>query len=215
VDDYRYEVVEIFDSLEGEGSWMGRHSAFVRLHGCNLRCAWCDSTYAHEEVFKGEHLTAGEIVERVRALEVGFVTLTGGEPFLCEQLPQLADALIQAGLSVKIETNGTRYQAAMAALKPKSLFIACSPKPPEYAVHPRLIEQVRELRFVVDSELRVMDLLRPPFYEAYRRGVPFVLQLQAGEAGSLARAKILQKKLFLLGYEARILPQMHKLLGID
>ncbi|MGE4295975.1 MAG: 7-carboxy-7-deazaguanine synthase QueE [Campylobacterales bacterium] len=209
-----FPVVEIFASLEGEGSWMGRQSAFVRLFGCNLRCDWCDTKESYGPGGRCEELALETIVDRIRMLEVGFVTLTGGEPFLQEQLPALCAALIEAGFRVKIETNGTLWQPGMDSLPAGSVFIACSPKPEEYAVHPRIAEQVNELKFVVDERLRVMDVLREPFYEAYKRGVPFVLQLENNDPGSLERALIIQKKLFLLGYEARVLPQLHKLLSI-
>ena len=209
-----YPVVEIFASLEGEGSWMGRQSAFIRLFGCNLRCDWCDTTHAYEPAGRCEEMSLETILERVRELEVGFVTLTGGEPFVQEQLPALCAALAESGYRVKIETNGTLWQPGMDSLPAGSVHIACSPKPEAYAVHPRIAESVNELKFVVDEHLRVMDLLRDPFYEAYKRGVPFILQLESGDKGSLERALIIQKKLFLLGYEARVLPQMHKLLSI-
>lgn len=209
-----YPVVEIFASLEGEGGWMGRQSAFIRLFGCNLRCDWCDTTHAYEPAGQCEEMSLETIVQRVRELEVGFVTLTGGEPFVQERLPALCAALGEAGLRIKIETNGTLWQPGMDSLPAGSVFIACSPKPDEYNVHPRIAESLNELKFVVDERLRVMDLLRDPFYEAYKRGVPFILQLQSNDPGSLERALIIQKKLFLLGYEARVLPQMHKLLFI-
>lgn len=193
---------------------MGRQSAFIRLFGCNLRCGWCDTTHAYAPGSVCEEMALETILDRVRELEVGFVTITGGEPFLQEHLPALCAALGEQGLRVKIETNGTLWQPGMDSLAADSVFITCSPKPDEYAVHPRIAESLNELKFVVDENLRVMDLLRDPFYEAYRRGVPFILQLEANDPGSLERALIIQKKLFLLGYEARVLPQLHKLLFI-
>ena len=42
------KVSEIFKSIEGEGIRMGQAAVFVRLHGCNLRCSYCDSMYAVE-----------------------------------------------------------------------------------------------------------------------------------------------------------------------
>ncbi len=214
MDGYRFEVVEIFDSLEGEGSWMGRHSAFVRLYGCNLRCTWCDSTHAYEKRFSGESLTADAIVDRVRDRAVSSVTITGGEPFLCEALPALVAALTQAALEVKIETNGTLWQPELAHHITPQLFIACSPKPPEYRVDERLMAHVSELRFVADGQLKSEAIWQEPFIEAYKRGVPVVLQLQSGAPESLSRAQELQRELFEHGMSVRVLPQMHKLLQI-
>ena len=104
------KVCEIFKSIEGEGIRMGQAAVFVRLHGCNLRCSYCDSMYAVEE-FDFKQMNVGEVFEVVDAYRresgVHCVTLTGGEPLIHEGVADLLRTLSVAGFEVNIETNGT------------------------------------------------------------------------------------------------------------
>jgi 7-carboxy-7-deazaguanine synthase len=84
----------------------------VRLTGCNLRCTWCDTAYAF---YGGTKHTLDEIVEKVRALagdgsdRVSLVEITGGEPLLQPETPELAQKLLAENYSVMIETSGERF----------------------------------------------------------------------------------------------------------
>lgn len=96
-------VTEIFHSLQGETSMAGIPFAFVRLTGCNLRCTYCDSTYA----FKGgQRMRISEIMDVIRPYGVKHVLLTGGEPLLQRQTPELSRTLAEAGYQVSVETHG-------------------------------------------------------------------------------------------------------------
>jgi 7-carboxy-7-deazaguanine synthase len=105
-------VTEIFHSLQGETSLSGLPFAFVRLTGCNLRCAYCDSAYAFHG---GRKMSGDEIVEAVRAFGVRHVLLTGGEPLLQRPVPELARRLRAEGFDVSIETHGEVSIEAVAA----------------------------------------------------------------------------------------------------
>jgi len=96
-------ITEIFHSLQGETSLSGLRFAFIRLTGCNLRCTYCDSTYA----FKGgKRMTISEVLNEIRPYQVKHVLLTGGEPLLQRQTPELLRALKKEGYEVSIETHG-------------------------------------------------------------------------------------------------------------
>jgi len=96
-------VSEIYVSLQGESTHQGLLCAFVRLTGCNLRCSWCDSAFAFEG---GRRMAAGDIVAEVRGLGVPRVEITGGEPLLQAGVYPLMRALLDAGLTVLLETSG-------------------------------------------------------------------------------------------------------------
>ncbi|GAB4232162.1 MAG: radical SAM protein [Deltaproteobacteria bacterium] len=98
------KVSEIFASIQGETSFSGYPFAFVRLTGCNLRCRYCDTTYAYES---GEEFPLEEVVSRVTAFGLTRACVTGGEPLLQEEAPALVSALLVRGQEVLVETNGT------------------------------------------------------------------------------------------------------------
>jgi 7-carboxy-7-deazaguanine synthase len=96
-------ITEIFLSLQGESSTVGLPTVFVRLTGCPLRCAYCDTTYA----FKGgENRNIDAIVDEVLSFGVQHVTVTGGEPLAQKRCINLLRVLCDKGLSVSLETSG-------------------------------------------------------------------------------------------------------------
>ncbi len=106
------KVVEIFNSIEGEGKRAGLPCTFIRLYGCNLKCSYCDSRYACEGGDYTE-MSIGEIVKQVKNFGCPNITLTGGEPLLHyetnELLRRLADLTRLTGIhyQINVETNGS------------------------------------------------------------------------------------------------------------
>ncbi|WP_236568029.1 7-carboxy-7-deazaguanine synthase QueE [Nocardiopsis sp. FR6] len=107
-------VSEVFGpTVQGEGPSCGRRAVFVRLADCNLACSWCDTPYSwkwdeyvrREETYR---CSAEEVLDRARSSGVGLVVVTGGEPLLQKSLEPLVAVLVDAGLDVEVETNGTR-----------------------------------------------------------------------------------------------------------
>ena len=107
------KVVEIFNSIEGEGIRAGLPVTFIRLYGCNLRCSYCDTKYSYNEANEEEGIypytvmTVDEIIETVLRLGCPNVTITGGEPLMHCGIDKLIDALLVLGCEINIETNGT------------------------------------------------------------------------------------------------------------
>ena len=101
------KVVEIFKSIDGEGKRAGLPTTFVRLHGCNLNCSYCDSKYACTGDEYTE-MTPEQIIEYVLDLGVNSVTVTGGEPLIHDDINFLLEKLNHFGFDVNVETNGSQ-----------------------------------------------------------------------------------------------------------
>ncbi|MCB9544673.1 MAG: radical SAM protein [Myxococcales bacterium] len=101
----RLKITETFFSIQGESTFAGRPSAFVRLTGCDLRCTWCDSTYTFTG---GGWRTIDEIMSEIEAFGADLVCVTGGEPLLQKAVHPLMERLLDAGLTVTLETGGHR-----------------------------------------------------------------------------------------------------------
>lgn len=101
------KVVEKFISINGEGTRAGELAVFIRFKGCNLRCSYCDTMWANEADCPYEELTPEEIYAYIQATKIQNVTLTGGEPLLQKEMPELLHLLCADDtLRVEIETNG-------------------------------------------------------------------------------------------------------------
>lgn len=99
----RLKITEIFFSIQGEASFAGWPTVFVRLTGCPLRCQYCDTAYAFTG---GEWKTIEEIVGEVRRHSARHVCVTGGEPLAQRACSNLLTALCDIGLGVSLETSG-------------------------------------------------------------------------------------------------------------
>ncbi|MDQ7055444.1 MAG: 7-carboxy-7-deazaguanine synthase QueE [Persephonella sp.] len=152
------KVVEIFRTVEGEGKWVGLPVSFIRLEGCNLRCEWCDTPYSYDgKSFK--EITVDSLIEKVEKFGLKRVCITGGEPFLTPQLPELAGKLIKRGYAVLIETNGTLWNEDIKKIENKNLYITCSPKPHAPTSYTHSFCLITRLKFVVDESLKLENIL--------------------------------------------------------
>src|SRR5687767_10520914 len=100
----RMRVTEIFFSIQGESSHVGRPCVFVRLTGCNLRCTWCDSEYTFTG---GERMSLYDVMARVKSYGCNLVEVTGGEPLAQAEAFPLIERLCDDGFEVLIETSGS------------------------------------------------------------------------------------------------------------
>jgi 7-carboxy-7-deazaguanine synthase len=101
----RLRITEVFFSIQGESSYAGRPSAFVRLTGCNLRCRWCDSEYTFQG---GEWMTFDAIFEQLASYPgCRLVEVTGGEPLLQREVNAFMQECLDRGYEVMLETGGS------------------------------------------------------------------------------------------------------------
>lgn len=99
-------VNETFLSIQGESSQAGRLCFFIRLAGCNLNCSCCDTEYAGSSD-SGTAMTVEHLVSQAKLAKVRLVEITGGEPLTQANTPLLCQALLDEGMEVMVETNGS------------------------------------------------------------------------------------------------------------
>ena len=141
-----YKICEIFDSIQGEGSWLGIPATFIRFAGCNLRCSWCDT----KDSWDPENVQELRIEEIIPHINYPTVIITGGEPTLYD-LEELIKGIRQKfpqkhTIRIVIETNGTNKI-------PWDIdWIVCSPKPDaDY----QILCNPNELKYVVDDNFSI------------------------------------------------------------
>jgi len=117
-------LIELYKSIQGESSFAGVPCIFVRLAGCNLRCAWCDSEYTFTG---GSKAGEDEIVAEIAKLApVRLIEFTGGEPMLQErELVPLMERLLRDGFELMIETSGERPLERVPADVHKIVDVKC------------------------------------------------------------------------------------------
>ena len=134
-----YDLVEIFESLQGEGRNAGRPCVFVRFAGCNLSCPWCDT-----DVSRRFSLSLEDLVAEVAGFRPRSVVLTGGEPTIQDGMPELVAALKERDFWIAVETNGTNAPDWLQFAD----YVACSPK----RGAPLALAAADEVRVVADDE---------------------------------------------------------------
>ncbi|KYK94336.1 radical SAM protein, partial [Aggregatibacter actinomycetemcomitans serotype d str. SA3733] len=138
-----YNIVEIFESLQGEGFNTGMPCIFVRFGKCNLTCPWCDTNYN-----QFERMTLAQVMEEVRSFSSKNIIITGGEPTIVPNIEILLEQMKSEGYFLAIETNGLK------PIPPQIDYIATSPKrlyPNKY--ERRCIDFAHEVRIVADENV--------------------------------------------------------------
>lgn len=167
----RIPMVEIFETVEGEGTRAGFPTVFVRLFGCNLRCSWCDTKYSYPPSEAEFTMTISEIVAAVSRYRSRHICLTGGEPLLygetsAELLRELAS--LEQFADIHVETNGAIDLAPFIAgiNSPKVRYI-CDWKLPDSGESEKMIagnlvllRDCDELKFVIGSDSDFEEAVR-------------------------------------------------------
>jgi 7-carboxy-7-deazaguanine synthase len=188
------QLAEIFYSVQGEGTWTGTPAVFVRLAGCNLSCAFCDTDYSLKFF-----ASADDVVARVRAEggDCPMVILTGGEPLAQHETRALIDALRADGRRVHIESNGT-----MPADLPDDVWLTVSPKE---RLTDAMAQRANEAKLIVDG--RVPD----EWLAAFPPGTSVFLQPEGNKPGNVALAVEAAKR---DPARLRLSLQTHKFIGV-
>ncbi|WP_273365412.1 radical SAM protein [Alicyclobacillus herbarius] len=164
----RLPLVELFSTIEGEGTKAGFPTTFVRLYNCNLRCRWCDTPYSYAPHAPAFSASIQEIIEKVKEFGNHYVCLTGGEPLLYTdkvlfliqelvQLPCLKDVHVETGGAVDLAPFATlRLENPLAARKLRFILDYKLPSSGEEARMIRsnyeLLTERDEIKFVIADE---------------------------------------------------------------
>jgi len=207
----RLEVCELFESIAGESSLAGLPAVFVRLAGCNLDCAWCDTRYALEP---GTRVAVDELAELVLGRRPGLVVVTGGEPLNQQATPALCEALLAGGKRVQVETNGSLSTAGL----PGGVQVVLDMKPPSSGMSDRMArENLRRLRPGDDLKIVVADRTDFDWAAALIReaGLDEKVGVLLSPAAGHLEPGLLATWLLDANLPARLQIQLHRLLWPD
>lgn len=210
-------INEVFYSLQGEGLLVGTPALFIRFQGCNLRCIWCDEKKALD--FNKSSKTLKDVLYEVKDIlqykNPNLIVLTGGEPLANDIFLEAFLFFANMGKTIQIETNATILpETIYDALKGyEKSYITLSPKYVcNYFIEEKFFDFNKniELKIVVDKHL-TEDVLRRDYMKPFIERNQLILQ-PLSEDGCV---KFLDKAMMLAEmFNARVIPQMHKLIGV-
>ena len=227
-------VIEVFSSIQGEGIYVGHPHLFVRFWNCNMACHYCDTDYRgpYREVTETVLLAEVESLLRDQG-PFHAVSLTGGEPLLwSEFLRAWLPRLKSLGVRTYLETNGT-LEAPLRELMDWIDIVAMDLKPPSatadrpvWPAHASFLRAAHQagrelfIKIVVTAETKEEELRQS--YElvaGVSREIPVVLQpvtpwgpvRESPSQEQLSRWTRMGTGLLA---DVRILPQVHRMLGV-
>jgi 7-carboxy-7-deazaguanine synthase len=150
-------IIEQFYSIQGESTFAGLPCHFVRLHGCNLRCSYCDTPYAYEEGVKFDLLSTADLITAYMENMPKLVEFTGGEPLLqVDPLIEVCRELIKYS-TVLIETNGS-ISIEPFKMAPANLVMVMDVKTPSSKMESKIcydnfkhLRNVDEVKFLIGN----------------------------------------------------------------
>lgn len=146
------KINEIFYSIQGETTYVGNPTVFVRLTACNLRCTYCDTKYSY---YEGEFQEPDRIIAEIKSHQTPYVCITGGEPLLQKEVHQLMTTLCDQNFKVSLETSGSK---SIEMVDPRVKIILDVKTPDSGATDSFLMENLSfsaastEFKFVICSE---------------------------------------------------------------
>lgn len=146
------KINEIFYSVQGETTYVGLPTVFVRLTACNLRCTYCDTKYSY---YEGELQSLENIISEIESHGTKYVCITGGEPLLQKEVHELMRVLCDKGYHLSLETSGSK---TIEYVDPRVKVILDVKTPDSGAADSFLMDNLKfsnpstEFKFVICSE---------------------------------------------------------------
>lgn len=222
----------VFSSIQGEGLSIGERQIFIRFHGCNLSCDFCDV----DRFKKPASVDIKDILEEINRLNAGHthntVSITGGEPLLHSKfLKRLLPEIVDRGLKVHLETNGTlareldRVIEYIDRIAVDIKLPSVSKNKPCWQSHSQFLKAVFKKRFfvkvVVSKELALADFDKAiELMKKISIDIPFIIQPETKKNScglNITGAKLLQLQERTLKSlnQVLVIPQAHKMLGVE
>jgi organic radical activating enzyme len=217
-------ISEIFSSIQGEGLYVGEEQAFVRFFGCNLSCMFCDES----NKTKFSEYSAGEVVDKILNEGKEVVSLTGGEPLMqVGFLKELLPVLREKEFKIYLETNGTLKQALSEILDYIDIISMDIKLPSATGLRPYWEEHAEFLNEAKSKETFVKSIITPEtllsdiemavsIIKSIDKNIPFIIQ-PVSYNDRVAKIDSM-KDFFDTAKErledVRIIPQVHKILGV-
>lgn len=211
-DDGALDIVNVFETIQGEGPHVGTPSVFVRVAGCNLTCPGCDTDYTSNRC----RMSIQSILDKAQSLRPqGLVVITGGEPYR-QDLRKFTDELIRVGYTVQIETNGTLFQD----LNYNCVDVVCSPKTPN--LHPSLIPYISALKYIVQKNQVDIDGLplhslgmKMPVARIDKQHVAIYVQPMDEQDAVKNDANLRESINSCMKFGYKLCLQVHKIIGME
>ncbi|PIQ88606.1 MAG: hypothetical protein COV72_07695 [Candidatus Omnitrophica bacterium CG11_big_fil_rev_8_21_14_0_20_42_13] len=217
------KVSEVFSSIQGEGLYTGARQIFIRLYGCNLKCAFCDTNMPGYEKYTPE-----ELCDMILKFERNYhsVSITGGEPLMQKDFVKEALKLLKKeGIKTYLETNGILYKELSEVIDYLDI-IAMDFKLPTSGKHDEYWDEHREfLKIASKKEVFVKCIVclsthHEDMEEVITlikdsgKDIPLIIQPNTFELSQrlIDKAKACQDSLFNVSSDVRIIPQVHKYL---
>lgn len=202
-------ICEHFRSLQGEGLTIGVPTYFVRTAGCNLDCEWCDTKYARED--PGIEVTVDQVMEMIGSS--ANVCVTGGEPLLQSDMPELLNRLLNGGKKVVLETNGSVDLSGVP--DHPGLIISMDIKCPTSGMDAEMrlanltmLTSKDQLKFVIADKKDLYYAIR--FMEDHPTDANIIFTPVGG-----IDLEAIADEVVMRGLDVRVLPQLHKIIWGD
>ena len=205
-------VSEVFTSIQGESSFAGLSCFFIRLSGCNLRCSYCDTTYAYEP---GEDRDIAELVGQWGASRAAMAEISGGEPLLQDGFTELAAGLRRASSRpVLVETNGSRDLSVIPPGVMAIMDVKCPGSGESASLDLRNLERLRpedEVKFVIGDHA---DYVWARHFAAHHRLAQVCQAVHFSPVWGRLDPRQLGEWIVEDGLPVRLQVPLHKVLGV-
>lgn len=202
------KISEIFESIQGEGPWIGYPTVFVRLHGCNLNCSFCDTRYSKEGGYT--EYDPRELANSILERRSNFIVFTGGEPTLQMDELKITIGAIRKGdplKSIAIETNGTQeFDSTLfdvVVVSPKSMAVVA-----RWSSVPNVY-----MKFLASDEHDVENVRRQMGMNIFSN-VPYIMPIGVDAEGIKSTSKVLVNSIIANGLDVILSPRLHVLMGV-